>query len=176
LEEDLFEVMDQPQVEIIDISEKPIEAITEKGICAHGQTIEFDAIILATGFGDEASGLKSLNIRGRNGIALHDAWSEGVQSHLGIAVSQFPNMFFLYGPQCPTLLVNSPAVITVQVEWLCRILSDCKQAGVSQLEANREFHHVWQQKMGELWVKTLYYTHPRKSRKESKFSKKGQSW
>lgn len=176
LEEDLYEVMDQPQVEIVDISEKPIEAITETGIRAHGQTIEFDAIILATGFGDEASGLKSLNIRGRNGIALEDAWSEGVQSHLGIAINQFPNMFFLYGPQCPTLLVSSPAVITVQVEWLCRIISDCQRAGVSQLEATSESHRVWQQKMGELWVKSLYYKHPHKSKKGSKMNKEGLSW
>lgn len=176
LEEDLYEVMDQPQVEIVDISEKPIEAITETGIRTHGQTIDFDAIILATGFGDEASGLKSLNIRGRNGIALEDAWSEGVQSHLGIAINQFPNMFFLYGPQCPTLLVNSPAVITVQVEWLCRIISDCQRAGVSQLEATGESHRVWQRKMGKLWVKSLYHKHPHKNKKGSKMTKGGQTW
>ena len=176
LEEDLYEVMDQPQVEIVDISENPIEAFTETGIRAHGQTIEFDAIILATGFGDEASGLKSLNIRGRNGLALEDAWSEGVETHLGIAIHQFPNMFFLYGPQCPTLLVNSPAVITVQVEWLCRIISDCQRAGVSQLEATGESHRVWQQKMEKLWVKSLYYQCPRKSKKGSKISKEGQTW
>ena len=176
LEEDLYEVMDQPQVDIVDISEKSIEAITEKGICAHGRTIEFDAIILATGFGDEASGLKSLNIRGRNGIALEDAWSEGVQSHLGIAINQFPNLFFLYGPQCPTLLVNSPAVITVQVEWLCRIISECQRAGISQLEATEDSQYVWQQKMEELWVKSLYHTHSHKSKKGSKIRKKEQTW
>ncbi|KAL8671659.1 MAG: hypothetical protein Q9168_003839 [Polycauliona sp. 1 TL-2023] len=176
LEEDLYEVMDQPQVEIIDVSKKPIEAFTETGIYAHGKTIEFDAIILATGFGDEASGLKSLNIRGRNGIALADAWSEGVESHLGIAINQFPNMFFLYGPQCPTLLVNSPAVITVQVEWLCRVILDCHRTGVYQMEATGESHGVWQKKMEKLWVKSLYHKHPRKMRKGAKASTKEQTW
>ncbi|KAI0845504.1 FAD/NAD(P)-binding domain-containing protein [Daldinia vernicosa] len=171
LEEDLYEVMDQPQLDIIDISEKPIEIITETGICAHGKTIEFDAIILATGFGDEASGLKSLNIRGRNGTPLVEAWSGGVQSHLGIAIHQFPNMFFLYGPQCPTLLVNSPAVITVQVEWLCRVLSSSQRgARVSQLEATGKSHDVWRRKMGELWMNSLYHTHPRNA------SKQEQTW
>lgn len=176
LEEDLYEVIDQPHVDIVDISEKPIEAITETGICAHGQTIEFDAIILATGFGDEASGLKSLHIRGRNGIALEDAWSDGVQSHLGIATNRFPNLFFLYGPQCPTLLVNSPAVITVQVEWLCRVISDCRWTGISQLEATGESQHVWQQKMEKLWVKSLYHKHPKKSKEGSKMRKEEQTW
>ena len=176
LEEDLYEVMSLPQVEIVDISEEPIEAITDEGIRAHGRTINFDAIILATGFGEEASGLKSLNIRGRNGIALEDAWSEGVQSHLGIAINRFPNMFFLYGPQCPTLLVNSPAVITVQVDWLCRIISDCRRADISQLEATGESHRVWQQKMGDLWVKSLYHKHPHKNRKKGKTSNESQTW
>ncbi|RYP33061.1 hypothetical protein DL767_004911 [Monosporascus sp. MG133] len=145
LEEDLYEVMDQPKVNIIDISTKPIEAVTETGIRAHGKIVECDAIILATGFGDEASGLKSLHIRGRNGIDLQDAWSHGVESHLGISIHQFPNMFFLYGPQCPTRLVNSPAVITVQVEWLCEVLSVCRRAGISQLEATSEAHQLGQE-------------------------------
>ena len=176
LEEDLYEVMDQPQVEIVDVSENPIEAINETGICAHGQTIEFDTIILATGFGDEASGLKGLNIQGRNGVTLQEAWSEGVQSHMGIAINGFPNMLFLYGPQCPTLLVNSLAVITIQVEWLCRIMSDCRGSGVSQLEATSESHRVWQYKMGELWVKSLYHKHPHNDKKRSKMTKEEQTW
>ncbi|KAH8810915.1 hypothetical protein F5884DRAFT_262683 [Xylogone sp. PMI_703] len=177
LEEDLYEVIDQHKVDIVDIGgEQPIEAITETGIRAHGRTIEFDAIILATGFGDDASGLKSLNIRGRNGIALEDAWSEGVQSHLGMAINQFPNMFFLYGPQCPTLLVNSPAVITVQVEWLCRIISHCQRAGISQLEAASKSHGVWQQKIEGFWVKSLYHNHPRSSENKGRKMRKDKTW
>jgi proteasome lid subunit RPN8/RPN11 len=85
-------------------------------------------------------------------------------------------MFFLYGPQCPTLLVNSPAVITLQVEWLCEVISECRKAGVSQLEATRESHRVWQQKMRELWVKTLYHTHPRKSKNASETKNEEQTW
>jgi cation diffusion facilitator CzcD-associated flavoprotein CzcO len=176
LEEDLYEVMDQPHVNIIDIGKQQIELITETGIRAHGQTVECDVIILATGFGDEGSGLKSLNIKGRNGIGLEDVWSEGVETHLGIAIHQFPNMFFLYGPQCPTLLVNSPAVITVQVEWLCKVISKCQQAGISQLEAIPKSHCEWEKKMGLLWEKTLYHTHPRKSNKSSVASSAEKTW
>ncbi|KAL7929705.1 hypothetical protein V8C35DRAFT_314588 [Trichoderma chlorosporum] len=178
LEEDLYEVIDQPQVDIIDISAKPIEEITETGICTDGQMIECDAIFLATGYGDEASGLKSLHIRGRNNISLDEAWSKGVESHLGMAVHQFPNMFFLYGPQCPTLLVSAPAVITVQVDWLCRIISECRRAGIYQLEATAQSHCEWEKKMRVSWEKTLYHTHPCKSRKESEQSAaaKEQTW
>jgi cation diffusion facilitator CzcD-associated flavoprotein CzcO len=166
LEEDLYEVLNQSNVEIIDISKEKIEALTETGIRAQGHTIEFDAIILATGFSDDASGLRNLNIRGRNGVSLTDAWSKGVQSHLGMTVNQFPNMFFLYGPQCPTLLVNSPAVITVQVEWLERVISHCRQHNVSRLEATDNSHNVWQQKIEKLWVKSLYSNSSRKNEKK----------
>ncbi|KAL9587082.1 MAG: hypothetical protein Q9203_003636 [Teloschistes exilis] len=176
LEEDLYEVWISPTWRLSTLARSQSRTITETGICAYGQMIDFDAIILVTGFGDEASGPKSLNIRGRNGVALQDAWSEGVQSHLGISVNQFPNMFFLYGPQCPTLLVNSPAVVTVEVEWLCRIISDCQQAGISQLEATGESHQVWQQKMEEVWVKSLYHKFPRKNKKGSKMSKEERTW
>nr|Q5MNI7.1 RecName: Full=FAD-binding monooxygenase lolF1; AltName: Full=Loline biosynthesis cluster 1 protein F [Epichloe uncinata]AAV68702.1 LolF-1 [Epichloe uncinata] len=176
LEEDLYEVMDQPHVKVIDISNQQIELITETGIRVHGQTVECEAIILATGFGDEASGLRSLHIRGRNGIRLEDAWSDGVESHLGMAIHSFPNMVILYGPQCPTLLVNSPAVITVQVEWLCEIIARCQQAGICQLEATSKSHCQWERKMSLLWDKTLYHTHARKSKKTAEANKEEKTW
>lgn len=160
LEEDLYQVMDQANVKIVDISTHPIEEIIETGVRAHGQTVECDVIVLATGFGDEASGLKSLHVKGRKGIALEDAWSGGVQSHLGTCLHQFPNMFFLYGPQSPTLLVNAPAVITVQVGWLCEVMSECRKMGISHLEATCGSHRVWEKKLGDLWEKTLYNYHP----------------
>ena len=176
LEEDLYEVMDQSNVEIVDISERPIEAFTREGVLANGRNRAFDAIILATGFADEASGILNLDIHGCDGISLTNAWSSDVQSHLGIAVNGFPNMFYLYGPQCPTLLVNSPAVIAVQVDWVCDVLADCRKKGVGVLEATTEAQVLWQRKMREHWVKSLYYKHTVKVKKGAKAKIKEQTW
>ena len=39
-----------------------------------------------------------MRIEGLEGRALDDAWREGAEAYLGIAVAGFPNLFLLYGP------------------------------------------------------------------------------
>ena len=53
---------------------------------------EFDVIVLATGF-EVTSFLSALKVTGRNGIDLHEQWSEhvGSQAYLGMHVHNFPN-------------------------------------------------------------------------------------
>jgi hypothetical protein len=35
---------------------------------------------------------------GRDGTELNEAWRDGAEAHLGIAVAGFPNLFLMYGP------------------------------------------------------------------------------
>ena len=39
-----------------------------------------------------------MEIKGRGGVSLNDAWSDGAEAHLGMTVPGFPNFFMLYGP------------------------------------------------------------------------------
>ena len=45
-----YETFNRPNVELIDVSEEPIEAITAHGVRARGREHEVDAIVFATGF------------------------------------------------------------------------------------------------------------------------------
>jgi cation diffusion facilitator CzcD-associated flavoprotein CzcO len=59
---------------------------------------EVDTIIYGTGF-HVTDSFDYLDIRGRQGRDLAELWrTEGIQTHLGITVSGFPNAFFLLGP------------------------------------------------------------------------------
>ncbi|KGO43222.1 hypothetical protein PEXP_029690 [Penicillium expansum] len=156
LEDRLYEMIDRHHVDMIDVSQRPIQAITIGGIQAHDEIRSFDVIIMATGFGDDASGLKQLSIHGRDGVSLAEMWSDDIHSFLGMAVHNFPNMLYLYGPQCPSLLVSSPAVIHVQVEWICQALMCFRKAGVVQVESTAESQKLWREKIDRLWSKSLY--------------------
>ena len=66
-------------------------------VTGDGQEHEVDAIIYGTGF-HVTDAFDHLEIAGRGGYKLREAWKDGMNAHLGITVSGFPNMFFLLGP------------------------------------------------------------------------------
>jgi cyclohexanone monooxygenase len=74
-----------------------VDAITETGVTAAGETTEVDTIIYATGF-QTTRYLSCIDVYGRDGLSIHDAWADGAQAHLGTTTSGFPNLFMLYGP------------------------------------------------------------------------------
>jgi cation diffusion facilitator CzcD-associated flavoprotein CzcO len=100
LEQRYYEVYNQDNVDIVPLKENPIETFTETGIkMKNGEEHQFDIIILATGFDSVTGGLCQIDIKGTDGVSLADKWSKGTWTYLGMATANFPNMFFLYGPQ-----------------------------------------------------------------------------
>jgi cation diffusion facilitator CzcD-associated flavoprotein CzcO len=65
----------------------------------NGQEYQFDVIILATGFDSVSGSLCQIDIKGTDGVPLADKWSKGISTYLGMTTANFPNMYFLYGPQ-----------------------------------------------------------------------------
>ena len=70
----------------------PKGAVTADGEC-HG----VDCLIYSTGF-ETTTYLNAIEVTGRNGLSLREAWEDGAQAYLGITTSGFPNLFMLYGP------------------------------------------------------------------------------
>lgn len=83
-----------------------IDRFETSGICVSDGTLhELDAVVYATGF-NTADYLPGIAVNGRDGVSIHDTWSEGAEAYLGMCVSGFPNMFMLYGPN-----TNAPGTI-----------------------------------------------------------------
>ena len=61
---------------------------------------ELDVLVLATGFHADAF-MRPMNIIGRDGRTLDDAWSERPNAYLSISIPDFPNFFMLNGPNGP---------------------------------------------------------------------------
>jgi len=90
-----YEALIRDNVELIT---DPIDTIDETGVLTRsGQHYPCDVIIFGTGFVTNPF-LDGISVRGREGRALSDHWSEGARAYLGIATSEFPNLFFMYGP------------------------------------------------------------------------------
>ena len=85
----------RPDVELID---EPIAAVGESGVeLAGGGFRELDALIFGTGF-DAHDFVAPMEVRGRGGRTLAQAWDGLPNAWHGLSVPGFPNMFLMYGP------------------------------------------------------------------------------
>jgi len=93
--DDYYPAVVRPNVEIVT---DPIARILPDGIeTRSGRRVPLDVIVWGTGFAT-AGFLAPMEIVGRGGRRLHDAWASGAEAHRGVTVAGFPNMFVLYGP------------------------------------------------------------------------------
>lgn len=115
---DWYSAVDQSHVELVTTG---IERVVEEGlITTDGALHRLDTIILGTGFA-ASDFLSPMEITGRNGASLNQAWATGSEAYKGITVSGFPNLFMLYGPNT-NLAHNS---IVYMLESQVRYVLDC---------------------------------------------------
>ncbi len=82
----------------VDLVTAGIREVTATGIVtADGTHREVDAIVFGTGF-HVTDAFDPLDITGRDGRMLRDVWRDGIEAYKGVAVSGFPNLFLLVGP------------------------------------------------------------------------------
>ena len=76
LESGYYEVYNQPNVELVDVNETPIERITpQRHPDQSDREREFDIIIYATGFDAITGAFDRIDIRGVDGVRLKEVWT-----------------------------------------------------------------------------------------------------
>jgi cation diffusion facilitator CzcD-associated flavoprotein CzcO len=102
---DYYPAFNRPNLELVT---DPIERITPTGIVTRdGRERRLHTLILATGFATTRF-LSAIDVTGRGGLSIADAWSEGAQAYKGVTTAGFPNLFMLYGPN-----TNSDSIVTM---------------------------------------------------------------
>ena len=113
-----------------------------------GQDIEADVLISATGF-DVIHFLAPIEIRGRSGTTIHDAWDgDDARAYLGTVVPDFPNFFCLYGPN--TQFGHGGSLISVverQMHYVMSALALMRGANASSVEVRRDVHDAYNRKV-----------------------------
>ncbi len=101
-----------------------IDEITPRGIrTADGRETEVDLLIFATGFRAH-NYMRPMNLRGRDGLDIDDAWAKGPRAYRMTAIPGFPNFFTVLGPNSPTgsIPLHYSAELTASyiTQWLRR--------------------------------------------------------
>jgi cation diffusion facilitator CzcD-associated flavoprotein CzcO len=153
LETFYFEVYNRDNVELVDITETPIERITPKGIKTSAAEYEFDIIIYATGFDAITGSFDKIDLRGVDGLRLKDRWNAGPETYLGVMVDGFPNMMMLMGPH--TALGNIPRSIEYNVDWVTRLIGFARENTLARIEATVAGVTTWTDHVKALGVGLL---------------------
>jgi cation diffusion facilitator CzcD-associated flavoprotein CzcO len=147
LETRYYEVYNQPNVELVDLTATPIERVTPTGIRTSAGDHDFDMIIYATGFDALTGAFDRIDIRGVGGERLKDKWAEGAETFVGMSVEGFPNMLMLLGPH--TALGNIPRSIEYNVEWVTDLLRFMRDRGLTRIDARPDGVKDWMKTVHE---------------------------
>ncbi|KAJ3797588.1 cyclohexanone monooxygenase [Lentinula aff. detonsa] len=146
LEQNFYEIFNQDNVELLDLTENPIERINEAGIVTKdGTEHAVDVLVMATGFDSISGSITAINIEGKNGVTIQEKWLKGTHTYLGVASSDFPNMFFTNGPQAPSGLCNGPTCAEIQGDWLTELMKYAQAKHIEYIEARPEAEEGWRQ-------------------------------
>ena len=153
-----FETFNQPHVRLVDLRRHPILTITETGIEIVDESIEFDALVFATGFDAMTGALAAIDIVGRDGLRLSDKWADGPSTYLGLTSVGFPNLFTVTGPGSPSVLSNMAVSIEQHVEWISECIAHLRAEGMETIEATPAAEAGWDQHVRDCAAITLYPT------------------
>jgi len=124
-----YPAFNRPNIELVTDG---IERITPTSIITvDGKDRPIDTLVLATGY-ETTKFLSVLDVVGREGLKLDDAWSDGAQAYKGVMTAGFPNLFMLYGPN-----TNGDSLITTiefEVEHIIRQIQRLVEDGLAWID------------------------------------------
>ncbi|GAA0516015.1 4-hydroxyacetophenone monooxygenase [Saccharopolyspora subtropica] len=121
----------------VDLVTSGVTEVRERSVVTgDGREHPVDAIIFGTGF-HVTDGFAHLDITGRDGRKLQDAWRNGMEAYLGIVVSGFPNLFFLLGPN--TGLGHNSVVFMIesQINYVLSCLKPICRGDIAQVDVRQ---------------------------------------
>ena len=151
-----YEAFNQPNVALVDIASNPVAKLTKTGLqLQDGQELEFDVIVYATGYDAVDGAYGTIDITGRNGRKLTEAWKDGPNALYGLSVADFPNLFTVSGPGGP--FSNIPPAIEVQGNFVAELVEESvKRGGGTVVEAQPKAQEQWDETVQAVSKQTVF--------------------
>ncbi len=151
--DDYYPALMRPNVSLVT---DPIAQILPEGVVTKdGVTHAVDAIVYATGF--ETTGWHwSVDVAGRGGVKLSEAWKDGPEAYLGITVADFPNLFILYGPNTNLGHNSITFMLERQTEYIVQCLEAMRARGLATIEVTRAAQDRFNRELQARLAKTTW--------------------
>ena len=120
-----------------------------------GQSYELDVLVCATGF--EAVRMPfTKRIFNAEGVSLDEHWDKGMQALDTIAVSGFPNLFIIYGPNTGLGSNSAVYVIEAQVDYVISALEYFGANDVAVFDAKADAEDEFMDRIHEVAEGTVW--------------------
>jgi 4-hydroxyacetophenone monooxygenase len=144
----------------VDLVAEAVVEVDETGLTtSSGARYEPDVIVWASGF-ESTHFLSTLDVRGRGGVALKDAWQrEDPRAYLGITTPGFPNLFMLAGPHS---IPGSGSVIfniELQMRYVAQIVGWMVEHNAASVDVKPEVNDRYNELIDETHAR-LVWVHP----------------
>jgi cyclohexanone monooxygenase len=139
-----LETYNRPNVTLVDTQGQGVDRITPKGVEVQGQEYELDCLIYATGFevGTDYSHRAGIQLLGRDGTSLTEAWADGVRSLHGMHVHGFPNCFIMANSQAG-FTVSYPHLLDEQAKHIAYVVKAASDKNCVEVEVTQESEASW---------------------------------
>lgn len=143
----------------VDVVTDPIAEVRAGAIVTRDGTVrEIDALIVATGFHVTDSPVFEV-IRGKSGSTLAETWDRiGMQGYKGTAVADFPNMFFLVGPNTGLGHSSMVYMIESQITYAVDAVATLKRHGLAAVEVRGDVSADFNKRMQDRLKPTVWMT------------------
>lgn len=151
-----YEVYNQPNVDLIDVNQSPIERAVPEGLVVGGKLLACDVIIFATGFDALTGAIEKIDIRGRGGRTIREHWADGAVTYAGMMCAGFPNLIMMNGPTSPSAFWAPIQIAEYQADWIERCLDYLAREGFDCIEPRAECEPYWMEMVERTAAPTLF--------------------
>lgn len=128
-----YDTLKKPNVDLLEGSLERCEK--DAVVLADGTRIEADVVVLATGY--TLAFLSNINVQGKDGRTLKDAWDPYPFAYKGLEVPGFPNFFITSGPNSG-LTASHTTLGEQQVHYVVECLKAMVEQDLVELNVSEE--------------------------------------
>jgi cation diffusion facilitator CzcD-associated flavoprotein CzcO len=134
MSEDFYDAIQRPNARLVT---EGIERVEAAGVCTDdGRLHQLDVLVLATGFCVDRF-VRPMEVVGRGGALLDDAWSKGPFAYLALSVPDFPNFFMLNGPNGPVGNFSLIDVAELQFAYILQLVEQVRSGACREVSASQ---------------------------------------
>jgi cation diffusion facilitator CzcD-associated flavoprotein CzcO len=148
-----YPALQRPNVELV--TDSVAEVRPRSIVTANGVEREVDTIIFGTGFHVTDIPI-SERLRGRSGRTLAEVWDGSPRAYKGAAVSGFPNLFFLVGPNTGLGHNSLVFMIESQINYVSGALAAMRRRGAAVVDVRPEAEAAYNAELEELTRGTVW--------------------
>ena len=144
--DDWYPTLAREDVSVVD---GRVTAVRPDGVTLDdGTELDCDVILYGTGF-HTTELLAPIEIVGRDGTTLDDAWSQGAEAYLGVEVAGFPNLFVMYGPNTNLGHNSIIFMLECQARYVGQAVERLRDHDLASIEVLGEEHRSYNDRVQE---------------------------